>query len=906
MSLETASLLPGLDSEITRAQRDTIWSATGGSYLKGVWIEFPYLYIPSFAEVKKQTPPRQPPPRPSRSQVNPSTSTVGRPSRQSRNSANTINANNSNENSNNNTSSKEPHFLVQLPPPIVIKEDGSDPWTLHCVCEEKTGTGLLVGCEKCGCWQHAICVGLNMHTIPENYICELCGNRPIRCKCNNNLNYRFSIIQCSQCGYYVHRRCVGLHYGPLPRGDFICNFCGKSKFTYAKTRLSHSLKLIPNEDATFTFTQEKVESIPSYFLNGPFNDFLTIDIYEAKLKAREFCESFYDRFRSFFFICHPLNPNVISRKKRNNLFTSFINGTEQLCHLFYNFDHQTFLNVFDNLIYNDIYSPFTEPLQPYDMNCEITENTRFELARITNAVKFQSIPPYAKIEISKTGGLIARTELRQDQFIMLCDGLIGDLEEFNYDNGVNSSFFQIADTRLVLDTSHVLDSPLHSIQRSMSGNVVLKIIYIGDDVKCGLFVGRATLSAVKADDVVIMPGERLLFGIDFMPAVLEDISKWIGYHCPDVDEHGVGRPSSRDERERERDSHTSRQSDAGISGTSNGRGRPKPQGKYKAKKGDRDRDRDSSLSAAYSTKKPARNTKLKKRSSGSIVNQSLELSLFDLFDTESPSNFLFTVTDDVEEYKRRMEEAALHPQKAQQVPRRAHKSEISSRHSTPNKSEASYSNSNAVASASHHHQHHSNNNSGAISSSSSASSISQSARERRTSKSANAKNDSDDSDDNDDNDNSYYSEDDADEYIQSSKSKVSDTDSKSSSAFIPRSGSAPNAALFEKGSNATPSSNQDNAQENQARQHHHQRKGRSHLRSHGENSESVSQTASASNYGSEPSSSPAMQVYNARDILKLTDAFKKEIKEVESTNKYAALSIGDPIEVMKSLLNDDT
>lgn len=889
MSLGTASLLPGLDSEITQAQRDTIWSATGGSYLKGVWIEFPYIYIPSFAEVKKQTPPRQPPPRVSRNQMSPSTPTVGRPSRQSRNLSNSINPSNNNENSNNNSTSKEPHFLVQLPPPIVIKEEGADPWTLHCVCEEKTGTGLLVGCEKCGCWQHAICLGLNNHTIPENYICELCGNRPIRCKCNNNLNYRFSIIKCSQCGYYVHRRCAGLRYGPLPRGDFICNFCGKSKFSYAKTRLSHSLKLIPNEDETFTFTQEKVENIPSY-LNGPFNDFLTIDVAEATLTARDFCESFYDRFRSFFFICHPLNQNSHSRKKRNNLFTSFISGTEQLCRLFYHFDHQTFINVFDNLIYSDIYEPFTQPIQPYETNCEITENTRFELSRITNAVKLQSKPPNAKFDIDEEGGLIARTELRQDQFIMLCDGLIGDLEEFNYDDGVNSSFFQIADTRLVLDTSHIESSPLHSIQRSMVGNVVLKIVLIGDTVNCGLFVGRASLSAVKTEDVTIMPGERILFGIDFMPAILEDVSKWIGYHCPEAEEHGTSRPSSRDERERERDSHSSRQSDS----SEKGRGRPKPQGgKYKTKK---DRDSVSSLSsAAYSTKKPAKNTKLKKRTSGSMLQQSHELSLFDLFDSESPSTFLFTVTDDVEEYKRRMEEASLHPQKPQQVPRRTHnKADISSRHSTPNKSISSTSNSSS-------HQHHTN--SGTISSSSSASSISQSAGQRHLSKSSssNLKNDSDESDDNEDNDNSYYSEDDADEYVQAPKSKISESDSATKSAFIPRSGSAPNANSLEKGSTSS-TGNQELAFEN--RHHRRGRGGRLHGRSHSENQESLLSQQGSNFNSNDPSSSPALQLCNTKDILRLTDPNEKQIKEAESIKKHSGLSIGNPIDVMRRLLND--
>ncbi|OHS94180.1 PHD-finger family protein [Tritrichomonas foetus] len=625
MSTHTVTLLPGLDAEITQAQRDTIWTAPENSRLVGVGLKSPYLYIPSFAEVKRQTPPRQPPPRPPRTNSTPAV--ANRHPRQTRNANLNILPNNPS-----NSTNPEPQFLVQIPPPVVIREDGIEPWTLHCVCEEKTGIGLLVGCEKCDCWQHAICVGLNKHTIPDNYVCEICGNRPIRCKCLNNLNYRFSIIKCSQCGYYVHRRCVGLHYGPLPRGDFICHFCGKSKFSYAKTRLPHSVR-ITDDDTTFTFTQEKVESIPPHFLNGPFNDFLTIDVAEATLNARDFCESLYDRFRSFFFICHPLNPNTISRKKRHNLFISFINGMEQLCHLFYHLDHQQFLSVFDSLLTTDLYEPFSEPLLPLDSGCEITENTRFELSRITNSVRLPAIPPQASFEVTDNG-IFAKTELKQDQFIMLADGLIGDLEEFNYDNGVSAAFFQIADTRLVLDTTHIMDTPLHKIKRSMAGNCTLKIILVGESVHCGLFVGRASLSSsissstMKSEDTVINSGDPILFGIDFMPAVLEDVSKWIGWHCPDSEEHLSNRPS-RDER----DLHAAIRQIEGR--------RTSKQQKNK-KKND--------------LKKSNRNAKPKKKGGNIIVSN--ELSLFDLFDSEGPSTYLFTVTEDVEEYTRRLAEAA--------------------------------------------------------------------------------------------------------------------------------------------------------------------------------------------------------------------------------------------------------
>ena len=623
MSSDPVSLLPGIDSEISLAQRDTIWSASSGSRLEGSELESAYIFIPSFAEVKRQNQPRQTPPRPSRPQQSssPSQRSSGRQSRSN------IQQNAPAAPANGNGTHPEPQFLVSLPPPVVIKEGDTEPWTLHCVCNEKADIGLLVCCEKCQCWQHAICVGLNLRTLPENYICEKCGKRPIRCKCGNNLNYRFALIKCSQCGYYVHRRCVGLHYGPMPKGDFVCNYCGKSKFSYPKTKLPHSIKF--EEDKTYTFTQEKVNNLPAHFFNGPFNGFLSIDVAEATLSARDFCESIYDRFRSFFFICHPLNPNVISKKKRHSLFVSFLDGMEQLCKLLYNFNHQQFITIFDALIYADLYKPYKVPkLKRPDTKVEMSENTRIELAPASNSViKLTSLPPPAPFEITNDG-LIAKIELRQDQFITSLNGFIGDLEEFNYDSGVNSTFFQIADTRFILDTSNVENSPLHHIKRSIEGNCIIKIIMVGETTYCGLYAGRATLSSIRSEDVIIKPGEQILFGIDFMPAVLEDVNKWIGWHCPDLDDHSSNRPT-RDER----DLHAAIRQIEGR--------RPKTQRPTKKSE----------------TKKTSRANKLKKKN----LQTSNELSLFDLFESEGPSKYLFTVTDNVEEYQRRLAEAAASP-----------------------------------------------------------------------------------------------------------------------------------------------------------------------------------------------------------------------------------------------------
>jgi hypothetical protein len=119
--------------------------------------------------------------------------------------------------------------------------------------------------------------------LPLNHV------RPIRCKCNNNRNHRFAIIRCSQCGYYVHRRCAGLLYGPLPRGYFICGHCGRSKFKYPKVPLPATITFDMHD---VLFTQDIADALSTQTLDGPFSDFLTNDIVDHDLSARDFCECF--------------------------------------------------------------------------------------------------------------------------------------------------------------------------------------------------------------------------------------------------------------------------------------------------------------------------------------------------------------------------------------------------------------------------------------------------------------------------------------------------------------------------------------------------------------------------------------------------------------------------------------
>ncbi|KAK2168506.1 hypothetical protein LSH36_16g04013 [Paralvinella palmiformis] len=49
---------------------------------------------------------------------------------------------------------------------------------VNCICQLNEENGLMIQCEMCLCWQHAVCMGLMEETLPAKYICYICSNPP--------------------------------------------------------------------------------------------------------------------------------------------------------------------------------------------------------------------------------------------------------------------------------------------------------------------------------------------------------------------------------------------------------------------------------------------------------------------------------------------------------------------------------------------------------------------------------------------------------------------------------------------------------------------------------------------------------------------------------------------------------
>jgi len=58
--------------------------------------------------------------------------------------------------------------------------EADDPWegsVTRCICDFQHDDGYMICCDRCGVWQHLICMGVDKSNIPEVYLCELCNPR---------------------------------------------------------------------------------------------------------------------------------------------------------------------------------------------------------------------------------------------------------------------------------------------------------------------------------------------------------------------------------------------------------------------------------------------------------------------------------------------------------------------------------------------------------------------------------------------------------------------------------------------------------------------------------------------------------------------------------------------------------
>ena len=60
--------------------------------------------------------------------------------------------------------------------PVKVRDE-----VVNCICHVTEETGLMMQCDVCLCWQHAVCMELDEDTLPSRYVCFVCSNAPGQC-----------------------------------------------------------------------------------------------------------------------------------------------------------------------------------------------------------------------------------------------------------------------------------------------------------------------------------------------------------------------------------------------------------------------------------------------------------------------------------------------------------------------------------------------------------------------------------------------------------------------------------------------------------------------------------------------------------------------------------------------------
>ncbi|KAI9315722.1 hypothetical protein BX666DRAFT_1860431, partial [Dichotomocladium elegans] len=60
---------------------------------------------------------------------------------------------------------------------VDIDEEPVDTGLIRCICNSSEDDGFTIQCERCLVWQHAFCVNISQHNIPEHYLCDCCEKK---------------------------------------------------------------------------------------------------------------------------------------------------------------------------------------------------------------------------------------------------------------------------------------------------------------------------------------------------------------------------------------------------------------------------------------------------------------------------------------------------------------------------------------------------------------------------------------------------------------------------------------------------------------------------------------------------------------------------------------------------------
>jgi hypothetical protein len=389
-----------------------------------------------------------------------------------------------------------PALEIDEPPPEIYVDTESGRYGVRCICERQVSEGVMVQCDRCKFWVHALCVNVAKVAASDHFFCPFCRKRPIRCACAQSRKYSEPIVQCQVCRYWVHKACVGLGYGRSP-ARFVCGGCGGFEPATPGCALSASSGL-PDFAVAVAERAELLEQVPE----GPFRRDLAADLNAQELSFFQSVSRYFNKF------CEPLFD------EDTQFWKTF---TDIFCQLF-GVARETMFAAIDFLACQLLYKSTTP--EPAGLFVAIDRFTMSE--RVSLEFKGVNFPRYERapsaiVTSPVTGRPCVSAAVNDGGFIAEIPGFLCHYGELPASGGLALRWISIPNTAYVIDTDQTSFVISRKIRRSFHFNCEPRFVRLNGETRVALVAHHMRGPAVDAAPkrgVAIPQGGELVLPLD--------------------------------------------------------------------------------------------------------------------------------------------------------------------------------------------------------------------------------------------------------------------------------------------------------------------------------------------------------------------------------------------------------
>jgi hypothetical protein len=361
-----------------------------------------------------------------------------------------------------------PSLEIDEPPPEMYIDTETGRYGVRCICERQVNEGVMIQCDKCKFWVHALCVNIPKVSASDRFFCPFCRKRPIRCSCGQSRKYNEQIIQCQICRYWVHKSCAELGYGRNP-ARFVCKGCNGTDPAFPNCSLNASSTLRDFAVAVAA-RSEILDQIPE----GAFRSDLTADLNSHELPFFQTVSRYFNKF------CEPLfDEDALFWKTFTDVFTQLFGCARE-----------TIFAAIDFLACQLLYKSVAP--EPAGLFVALDRFTMSERASLE--FKSPNLPKCERASLhivasAETGRPCVSASVPDGGFIAEVPGFLCHYDELPAAGGLALHWISIPNSEYVIDTDQTSFVISRRIRRSFHFNCEPRFVKLGGETRVAL-VGR--------------------------------------------------------------------------------------------------------------------------------------------------------------------------------------------------------------------------------------------------------------------------------------------------------------------------------------------------------------------------------------------------------------------------------